>query len=103
MVNGQFLMSNGNIDILVQRAEVLLSRNINQAFALLDDALAMARRDSYKKGLAKVHFAYGLCYQKENSYKKSLTSFTDALQLFEESQSDRDSIKCLKEISTIYY
>src|SRR5438552_109008 len=96
-------MSDGSVDILVQRAEVLLSRNISQAIALLDDALAIAKRTGYKKGIARIHYAYALSHLRQNSYKKSLTSFNDALQTFEELDDKQSCIKCLNEISAVYF
>jgi signal transduction histidine kinase/DNA-binding response OmpR family regulator len=101
--NPKLTLSSGSVDILIQRAEVLLSRNIDQAFALLNDALAIARREEYRKGLAGVHYCYGQCYQQQSNYKKSLTYFNEALQLFGEIDDRQGSIKCLNEISAIYF
>ena len=49
-------MSNESVDLLIQRAEVLRPRNITQSFSLLRDALGIAQKSGYRKGIAQVHF-----------------------------------------------
>lgn len=96
-------MSNESVDILIQRAEVLRTRNISQSFALLTDALALAKKTSYRKGIALVHFELGSCHASQNSYRKSLTEFSESLSLYEELNDWSGSVKCCNEISRIYF
>ena len=96
-------MSNESVDILIQRAEVLRTRNIAQSFSLLEDALAIAKRTGYRKGIALVHFDLGLCHASENSYQKSLTELNEALPLFEQLDDRNGTVKCYNEISGIYF
>src|SRR5690349_20375986 len=96
-------MSNESADIVIQRAEVLRTRNISQSFALLEDALAIAKKAGYRKGIALVHFDLGLCHALENSYRKALTSFHDALALFGQLDDRNGIIRCYNEISVIFF
>ncbi|MEO8085316.1 MAG: tetratricopeptide repeat protein [Bacteroidota bacterium] len=96
-------MSNESVDILLQRAEVLRGRNLSQSFSLLHDALALAKKTSYRKGIAIAHFDLGLCYGSENSYRKSLTEFNEALPLFDQLADSPGTIRCFNEISLIYF
>ena len=47
-------MGTESVDLLIQRAQVLRSRNVHQAMNLLDDALALAQQFDYKLGIAQV-------------------------------------------------
>jgi signal transduction histidine kinase/CheY-like chemotaxis protein len=96
-------MSNESADILIQRAEVLRKRNITQSFSLLQDAMGIAKKAGYRKGIAVIHYDMGLCHALENSYRKALTEFSEALTLFEELNDKTGIIRSHKEISGIYF
>ncbi len=96
-------MSNESVNILIQRAEVLRTRNISQSFSLLHDALAIARKTGYRKGVALVHFDLGSCHATENNYHKALTDFNEALSLFTRLDDSKGIIKCHNEISVICF
>src|SRR6187549_3061022 len=96
-------MSNESADILIQRAEVLRMQNLSQAFSLLQDALGIARKTGYRKGIAVIHFDMGMCHALENSYRKALTAYNEALTLFGELNDRTGIIRCHNEISGIYF
>jgi signal transduction histidine kinase/CheY-like chemotaxis protein/HPt (histidine-containing phosphotransfer) domain-containing protein len=96
-------MSNESVDVLIQRAEVLRARNITQSFSILQDALGIAKKTAYRKGIALVHFELGLCHAGENNYRRSLTEFNEALMLYEQMDERTGMVKCLSEISGIYF
>src|SRR5688572_17432116 len=96
-------MSNESADILIQRAEVLRTRNLPQSYSLLQDALAIAKKTGYRKGVAVVHFDLGRCHALENSHRKALTEFNEALALFTDLNDKTGITRCHKEISGIYF
>jgi signal transduction histidine kinase/CheY-like chemotaxis protein len=96
-------MSSESVDILIQRAEVLRNRNTSQSFSLLHDALAIAKKTGYRKGIALIHFDLGLCHAIENGFRKALTEFNEALTLFEQLDDRAGAVKCTSEISRIYF
>jgi signal transduction histidine kinase/CheY-like chemotaxis protein/HPt (histidine-containing phosphotransfer) domain-containing protein len=96
-------MSNESADILIQRAEVLRTRNIAQSFALLQDALGIAKKAGYRKAIAVIHFDMGMCHALENNYRKALTEFNEALALFNELNDKTGITRCHNEISGIYF
>jgi len=96
-------MSNESADILIQRAEVLRTRNLAQSFSLLQDAIGIARKSGYRKGIAVIHYHLGMCHAMENSYRKALTEFSEALILFGELNDKTGVIRSHNEISGIYF
>ena len=64
-----------SVDILIQRAQVLRSRNVNQAMSLLDDALSIAQQTDYKQGMAQIIRDKASCFLIQKNYKRSITSF----------------------------
>src|SRR6185436_17678381 len=96
-------MSNESADILIQRAEVLRTRNLAQSFSLLQDALGIAKKSGYRKGIAVIHYDMGMCHALENSYRKALTEFNEALVLFGKLNDRNGIIGSYNEISGIYF
>ncbi len=96
-------MSNESVDLLIQRAEVLRPRNITQSFSLLRDALGIAQKSGYRKGIAQVHFDLGLCYASQNDFSKALTEFNEAFPLFAQLDDRQGVSRCHNEIGLIYF
>ncbi|MCX6273953.1 MAG: tetratricopeptide repeat protein [Bacteroidetes bacterium] len=96
-------MSNESVDLLIQRAEVLRPRNITQSFSLLRDALGIAQKSGYRKGIAQVHFDLGICHTTQNDFSRALTEFNEALPLFGQLDDRQGIIRCCNEISLIYF
>ena len=92
-----------SVDILIQRAQVLRNRNVNQAMSLLDDALSIAQQASYKEGMAQIIRDKASCYLIQKQYKLSLTAFTEAIQFFQTLGDRHGQLDCLNEISSIYF
>ena len=92
-----------SVDILIQRAQVLRNRNVNQAMNLLDDALSIAQQENYKEGMAQIIRDKAACYLILKEYKHSLTSFIEATQFFISLEDRNNQLDCLNEISSIYF
>ena len=92
-----------SVDILIQRAQVLRNRNVNQAMNLLDDALSIAQQENYKEGMAQIIRDKAACYLILKEYKHSLTSFIEATQFFISLGDRNNQLDCLNEISSIYF
>ena len=92
-----------SVDILIQRAQVLRNRNVNQAMSLLDDALSIAQQANYKKGMALIIRDKAACYQIQKHYKRAITSFNEAIQFFKDLNDRHSQLHCLSEISSIYF
>jgi len=92
-----------SVDILIQRAQVLRSRNVNQAMSLLDDALSIAQQASYQSGMAQIIRDRAACYLIQKNYKLSLTAFNEAIQFFQALGDRNGQLDCLNEISSIYF
>ena len=91
-----------SVDILIQRAQVLRNRNVNQAMSLLDDALSIAQQIGYKAGMAQIIRDKAACYLILKEYKKSITSYNEAIQFFKDLQDTYGQLYCLSEINSIY-
>lgn len=61
-----------SVDILIQRAQVLRSRNVNQAMSLLEDALSIAQQANYKEGMASIIREKAACHLIQKNYKQSI-------------------------------
>ena len=92
-----------SVDILIQRAQVLRNRNVNQAMNLLDDALSIAQQENYKEGMAQIIRDKAACYLILKEYKHSLTAFIEATQFFLSLGDRHNQLDCLNEISSIYF
>lgn len=92
-----------SVDILIQRAQVLRSRNVNQAMSLLDDALSIAQQANYKEGMAMIIRDKAACYLIQKHYKRSITAFNEAIQFFKDLNDLHGQLNCLTEISSIYF
>jgi signal transduction histidine kinase/DNA-binding response OmpR family regulator len=92
-----------SVDILIQRAQVLRNRNVNQSMSLLDDALSIARNVNYKEGMAQIIRDKGLCYLVQKDYKRAITAFNEAILFFHDLNDKRSQLNCLTEISGIYF
>ena len=92
-----------SVDILIQRAQVLRNRNVNQAMNLLDDALSIAQQENYKEGMAQIIRDKAACYLILKEYKHSLTAFIEATQFFLSLGDRHRQLDCLNEISSIYF
>jgi signal transduction histidine kinase/CheY-like chemotaxis protein len=92
-----------SVDILIQRAQVLRSRNVNQAMSLLDDALSIAQQNDYKQGMAQIIRDKASCYLLQKNYKRSITAFNEAIQFFQLLGDRAGQLDCLGEISSIYF
>ncbi len=92
-----------SVDILIQRAQVLRNRNVNQAMSLLDDALSIAQQENYKAGMAQIIRDKASCYLIQKEYKLSLTAFSEAIQFFQALGERNGQLDCLNEISSIYF
>ena len=92
-----------SVDILIQRAQVLRNRNVNQAMSLLDDALSIAQQGGYQAGMAQIIRDKASCYLIQKDYKLSLTSFTEAIHFFQTLGDRHGQLDCLNEISSIYF
>jgi signal transduction histidine kinase/CheY-like chemotaxis protein len=92
-----------SVDILIQRAQVLRSRNVNQAMSLLDDALSIAQQNDYKQGMAQIIRDKASCYLIQKNFKRAITSFNEAIQFFQVLGDKNGQLDCLNEISSIYY
>ena len=92
-----------SVDILIQRAQVLRNRNVNQAMSLLDDALSIAQQANYKQGMAQIIRDRASCYLIQKQYKLSLTAFTEAVNFFQVLGDRNGQLDCLNEISSIYF
>ena len=92
-----------SVDILIQRAQVLRNRNVNQAMSLLDDALSIAQQENYKSGMAQIIRDKATCYLIQKEYKLSLTAFSEAIQFFQDLGERNGQLDCLNEISSIYF
>ena len=92
-----------SVDILIQRAQVLRNRNVNQAMSLLDDALSIAQQTNYKAGMAQIIRDKASCYLILKQYKLSLTAFTEASQFYQTLGDRHEQLNCLNEISSIYF
>jgi hypothetical protein len=57
-----------SVDILIQRARVLRSRNVNQAMSLLEDALSIAQQANYKTGMAAIIQEKASCFLINKNY-----------------------------------
>src|SRR3954464_5783751 len=92
-----------SVDILIQRAQVLRNRNVNQAMSLLDDALSIAQQNDYKQGMAQIIRDKASCYLIQKNFKRAITSFNEAIQFFQVLGDKNGQLDCLNEISSIYY
>ncbi len=92
-----------SVDILIQRAQVLRNRNVNQAMSLLDDALSIAQQGNYQKGMAIIIRDKAACYLIQKQYKQSLTAFNEAILFFLQLEDKHGQLDCLNEISSIYF
>jgi len=92
-----------SVDILIQRAQVLRNRNVNQAMSLLDDAISIAQQADYKPGMAQIIRDKASCYLILKQYKLSLSSFTEAIQFYQALGDRHGQLNCLNEISLIYF
>jgi signal transduction histidine kinase/CheY-like chemotaxis protein/HPt (histidine-containing phosphotransfer) domain-containing protein len=92
-----------SVDILIQRAQVLRNRNVNQAMSLLDDALSIAQQIGYKKGMADIIRDKGACYLIQKHYKLSLSSFSEAIHFYQSLGDRQGQLVCLNELSSIYF
>jgi hypothetical protein len=91
-----------SVDILIQRAQVLRNRNVNQAMSLLDDALSIAQQANYKQGMAQIIRDKASCYLIQKHYKRSITAFNEAIQFFQSLGDRHGQLDCLNEISSIF-
>lgn len=96
-------MNYENIDILIHRAQVIRSRNVNQAMSLLDDALALAQSVNYKAGMAKIIRDKASCHLQQKHYKRAITAYNEAILFFKDLKDIPEQLHCLSEISGIYY
>lgn len=96
-------MGTESVDILIQRAQVLRSRQPDQAMSLLDDALALAQKTGYRKGLATIIREKAICHLEQKHYKRALSAFNEAYQFYRDFQDKAGQISCLNEISALYF
>ncbi|MCC7232338.1 MAG: tetratricopeptide repeat protein [Bacteroidia bacterium] len=92
-----------SVDILIQRAQVLRTKNTDQAMALLDDALSIAQQGNYKEGIAFAIRDKAACHLVLKSYKQALTGFNESLHFFRNMNDIPEQLHCLREISSIYF
>ena len=92
-----------SIDILIQRAQVLRTRNVDQAMSLLDDALSIAQQANYKPGMAMIIRDKAACYFIQKNYKRSITAYNEAIQFFRDLKDIENQKNCICEISSIYF
>ncbi|HQW23986.1 MAG TPA: tetratricopeptide repeat protein, partial [Bacteroidia bacterium] len=92
-----------SVDILIQRAQVLRSRNVNQAMSLLEDALSIAQQANYKEGMAAIIREKAACYLIQKNYKQSISSFNEAILFFRDLEDLQSEMNCLTEICSIYF
>ena len=92
-----------SVDILIQRAQVLRTRNVNQAMSLLDDALSIAQQENYKEGMANIIRDKASCFLIQKNYKRSLTAFNEAIHFYQQLGDRHGQLNCLNEISSIYF
>ena len=96
-------MGTESVDLLIQRAQVLRSRNVHQAMNLLDDALALAQQFDYKLGIAQVIREKAACHLSQQHYKHALTAYSEALQFYRDLSDRTGQLSCLAELSNIYF
>ena len=92
-----------SVDILIQRARVLRSRNVNQAMSLLEDALSIAQQANYKTGMAAIIQEKASCFLINKNYKQSISAFNEAILFFRDLDDRQSELNCLTEISSIYF
>lgn len=92
-----------SVDILIQRARVLRSRNVNQAMSLLEDALSIAQQANYKTGMAAIIQEKASCFLTNKNYKQSISAFNEAILFFRDLDDRQSELNCLTEISSIYF
>ena len=92
-----------SIDILIQRAQVLRTRNVDQAMSLLDDALSIAQQANYKPGMAMIIRDKASCYFIQKNYKRSITAYNEAIQFFRDLKDIENQKNCICEVSSIYF
>ncbi len=94
-------MNKESVDILIQRAAVLKTKNTTQALTLLDEA--MARQDNYKRGIAYTTLEQGVCLFFNKNYSKSLSTFNNALYQMEMLEDQTGILRCYQELGNVYY
>lgn len=92
-----------SVDILIQRAQVLRSRNVVQAMSLLEDALSIAQQANYKNGMAAIIREKAACYLAQKNYKQSISAFNEAILFFRDLNEPQSELNCLNEICSIYF
>jgi signal transduction histidine kinase/CheY-like chemotaxis protein/HPt (histidine-containing phosphotransfer) domain-containing protein len=96
-------MGTESVDLLIQRAQVLRSRDVEQSMSLLEDALALAQKENYKLGIAIIIRDKAVCHLQQQHFKRALSGFNEALQFFRALQEKTGQIGCNNEISAIYF
>lgn len=92
-----------SVEILIQRAQVLRNRNVNQAMKLLDDALTIAQQANYKEGMASIIRERAICYLILKNYKQSISAFNEAILFYQDLEDKHSELMCLTEIRSIYF
>jgi signal transduction histidine kinase/CheY-like chemotaxis protein len=96
-------MGTESVDLLIQRAQVLRTRDAEQSMALLDDALAIALKENYQLGIAIIIRDKAICHLQLQHFKRALSGFTEALNFFRALGEKTGQIGCNNEISSIYF
>ncbi|MFM2136814.1 MAG: hypothetical protein RL021_2214 [Bacteroidota bacterium] len=96
------MMGIENVDILLQRAQVIKTRDVAQAMALLEDALSEALKNDYRRGIALAIREKSSCHLQQQHFKQALTGYTEAIQFFSSLEDLSGQISCHHEIASIY-
>ena len=75
-------LENKKADLLLEMGRICLENNTEQSLLYLNQALTLAERSDYQKGLARIYIAFGdLNYWKMDSFQTSLDYYKKALEI----------------------
>lgn len=97
------LSDTGRVKILNQLGYIYLNIDSAKAVNHLSEALQMARRMNYKKGMATALKNYGVLYEYSGEYKKAISFYGDALELFTDIDDKEGMADAHNNFGVIYY